>query len=45
MQAAQDMIMRNGALLHGQLEAAVGAPPHKVRALREAKLKADKAFL
>jgi hypothetical protein len=45
MQAAQSLILRNGALLHEQMEKAVGAPPHQVKALREAKAKADKAFV
>lgn len=44
MQGARDLIIKNGALLHAQLEKAVGAPPHEVRKLREAKAKADKAF-
>ncbi|WP_157970996.1 hypothetical protein [Pseudogemmobacter bohemicus] len=44
MQAARDLIMDRSGLLHTQLEKAVGEAPHKVRALREAKQKADKAF-
>jgi hypothetical protein len=45
MQGAKDLIERNGPLLHEQLEKAVGAPPHKARALREAKTAAEKAFV
>ena len=44
MEAARDLIMRNSAPLFAELEKAVGAPMHKVQALREAKNKADKAF-
>ncbi|WP_323042035.1 hypothetical protein [Gemmobacter sp.] len=44
MQAALDMIHQRGPMLFTELEKAVGAPPHKVQALRAAKAKADKAF-
>lgn len=44
MQAARDLIFQRSGLLFTELEKAVGAPPHKVKALREAKTKADKAF-
>ncbi len=44
MTAAEELIVKNGALLHGQMEKAVGAPPHQVKALKAAKAKADKAF-
>lgn len=44
MQAARDLIIRNSGLLHSELEKAVGAPAHEVKALRAAKSKADKAF-
>ena len=45
MQAARDLLMDRSGLLHSQLEKAVGVPPHKVKELRDAKSKADKAFL
>lgn len=44
MQAALDLLDRNAPLIFGQLEKAVGKKPHEVRAYREAKARADKAF-
>jgi hypothetical protein len=44
MQVARDLILDRSGLLHTQLQKAVGEAPHKVRALRDAKKKADKAF-
>lgn len=45
MVGAKEMIERNGPLLFGAMEKAVGAPPHKARALREAKTAAEKHFV
>jgi hypothetical protein len=45
LQSARDLIERNAPLLHGELEKAVGAPPHKAKALREAKTAAEKHFV
>ena len=44
MQGAKALIENRGGLLFSQLEAAVGAKPHEVRNLREAKARSDKAF-
>lgn len=44
-QGAKALIEERSGLVHSQLEAAVGAPPHKARALREAKTAADKHFV
>jgi len=45
MVGAKELIERNGPLLFGAMEKAVGAPPHKARALREAKTAAEKHFV
>jgi hypothetical protein len=45
MQAALDLVGQRGGLVFKELERAVGAPPHKVKALREAKTAAEKAFV
>lgn len=45
MVGARELIERNGPLLFGAMERAVGAPPHKARALREAKSAAEKHFV
>lgn len=44
MKAALDLVHERGGLLFNDLEKAVGAPPHKVKALKDAKAKTDKAF-
>ncbi|UZK65867.1 hypothetical protein [Sphingomonas sp. M1-B02] len=44
MQGARTLIEKRGGLLFTQLEEAVGAQPHEVRKLREAKARSDKAF-
>lgn len=44
MQGAKSLIEERGGLLFSNLEKAVGAQPHEVRKLREAKLRSDKAF-
>lgn len=44
MQGALAMLGGRGGLLFTQLEAAVGAKPHEVRALRQAKARSDEAF-
>ena len=44
MQAALDLVGQRSGLLFKDLEKAVGVPPHRVKALKEAKAKADKAF-
>jgi hypothetical protein len=44
MQGAKTLIEERAGIVHGALEAAVGAAPHKARALREAKSAADKHF-
>lgn len=45
MKAARTMMEERGGLVFGQIEAAVGAPAHKVKALREAKTQAEAAFI
>jgi hypothetical protein len=45
MVGAKELIERNGPLLFGEMTRAVGAPPHKARALREAKTAAEKHFV
>lgn len=45
MVGARELIERNAPLVHKQLEKAVGAPPHKARALRDAKTSAEKHFV
>jgi len=45
MQSAKVMIEERGGLVFKELEKAVGAPPHKARALRDAKTAAEKAFV
>lgn len=44
MQAALDLVGQRSGLLFKDLEKAVGVPPHRVKALKDAKAKADKAF-
>lgn len=44
MQGAKVLIERNAPLVFKAMETAVGAPPHKVKALREAKTEAEKAM-
>ena len=44
MQGAKALIEERGGLLHVELERAVGAKPHEVRRLREAKVRSDQAF-
>lgn len=44
MQSAKALIEERGGLLHVELEKAVGARPHEVRRLREAKNASDQAF-
>jgi hypothetical protein len=44
MQSAKALIEERGGLLFSELEKAVGAQPHEVRRLREAKAQSDKAF-
>lgn len=44
MQSALDLVGQRSGLLFKDLEKAVGVPPHRVKALKEAKAKADKAF-
>jgi hypothetical protein len=44
MQGAKALIEDRGGLLFSNLEKAVGAQPHEVRKLREAKNRSDKAF-
>lgn len=44
MQGALALLGNRGGLLFTQLEQAVGAKPHEVRAIRQAKALADKAF-
>jgi hypothetical protein len=44
-QGAKALIEERAGLVHSQLEKAVGAPPHKARALREAKSAADRHFV
>lgn len=45
MKGARDLIVERGGLVFMELEKAVGAPPHKVKALREAKTAAERAFV
>lgn len=45
MTGARDLIVQRGGLVFKELEKAVGAPPHKVAALRAAKTAAEKAFV
>lgn len=45
MVGARDLIFKRGGLVHSELTKAIGAPPHKVAALRAAKSKAEKAFV
>lgn len=45
MQGAKALIEERAGLVFGQLEKAVGAPPHKARALRDAKSAAERAFV
>jgi len=45
MQAAKGLIEAHAGKVFGELERAVGVPPHKARALREAKTNAEKAFV
>lgn len=44
MKAALDLVGQRSGLLFKDLEKAVGVPPHRVKALKDAKAKADKAF-
>lgn len=44
MQSAKALIEERGGLIFSQLEKAVGAQPHEVRRLRDAKARSDKAF-
>ena len=44
MQGAKALIDDRGGLLFSQMENAVGAQPHEVRKLREAKARSDRAF-
>jgi len=45
MVGAREMIERNAPLVFSAMEKAVGAPPHKARALREAKSAAERHFV
>jgi hypothetical protein len=45
MTAAKVLIEERAGLVFKELEKAVGAPPHKAKALREAKTAAEKAFV
>jgi hypothetical protein len=45
MTAAKEMIERNAPIVFSSMEKAVGAPPHKAKALREAKTAAEKHFV
>lgn len=45
MKAARTMMEERAGLVFGQMEKAVGAAPHKVKALREAKTQAEQAFI
>ncbi|MEZ0002919.1 hypothetical protein [Sinorhizobium fredii] len=45
MVGARELIEQRAGLVFGELEKAVGAPPHKAKALREAKTAAEKAFI
>ena len=45
MSGARDLIVQRSGLVFKELEKAVGAPPHKVAALRAAKTAAEKAFV
>lgn len=45
MKGAKQMIEERAGLVFKELEKAVGAPPHKAAALRQAKTNAEKAFI
>jgi hypothetical protein len=45
VQGAKAMIEERAGLVFKELEKAVGAPPHKAAALRQAKTNAEKAFI
>lgn len=45
MSGARDLIVQRSGLVFKELEKAVGAPPHKVAALRAAKTAAERAFV
>lgn len=45
MNGARELIERRAGLVFRELEKAVGVPPHKAKALREAKTNAEKAFV
>lgn len=45
MIGAKELIEKRAGLVFKELEKAVGAPPHKARALREAKTNSEKAFV
>lgn len=45
MTAARDLVATRSGLLHSQIEAAVGLPPHKVQQLRNARTQAEQAFI
>lgn len=45
MKAAQELMSRNAGLLFGQVEKAVGMPPARVHALRQAKTESEQAFI
>lgn len=45
MQGARALIEQRAGLVFKELEKAVGAPPHKVKALRDAKTKSEQAFV
>lgn len=45
MQGAKAMIEERAGLVFSAMETAVGSPPHKVKALREAKNAAEQAFI
>ncbi len=45
MKGAKQMIEERAGLVFKELEKAVGAPPHKAQALRQAKTNAEKAFV
>ncbi len=45
MHAAKEMIEKRAGLVFVELEKVVGVPPHKAKALRDAKTNAEKAFV
>jgi len=45
MEAGRELLMQRAALVHSELEKAVGEAPHKVQALRAAKTAAEQAFI